>query len=389
MTAPRRRVLFVVPSLSTGGAERQLVTLLRHIDTSRFDPSLFIFGEETDLARESAGAGVRVFGVPRRGKLDVAPVRALAKIIERERVEAVHCTLQVSLLIASLALLIARRRGVVLVDAVHTTMSRDWRWRVANALLYVPLMRRCDKIIMVCDAQRAYWAARHPSLGEKLRTIHNGIDLGRFVNDVTDERRRELRRRLGASDGDVLVGMVAAIRPEKNHVGVLSAAARIIAAGHRVHFVFVGGALPRYRALQDELHRKAREWGIADRVSWVGNVANPRGWIAAFDVAVLFSTAVETFPLAVLECMAMGRPVVASDIGGVREMVVNGENGLLCPIGDELAFADAIIRLVKHPSLRAKMSPRACDTASRYSAVEMTRATEALFTELLGTDASP
>jgi glycosyltransferase involved in cell wall biosynthesis len=382
MTA-RRRIVFAVPNLQTGGAERQVVDLVNHLDRRRFEPILFTFESPEDLADSIERTRVRYITSPKQFKLDPRPVARLARVINRDGIELIHCTLQVSLLVARAAIL-ASGRAVPVIDAIHTTTTRHWKEELANRLIYVPLMHSCDSVIAVCDAQRRHWAAKHPSLAAKMTTVHNGIDLAAYQDDVPESEKVETRRQLGL-DGDCLVlGMVAAIRPEKNHHGVLEALAHLKREGKRVKVLFLGGPSDGTGALESRLWHRTSALGLEEDVRWLGRVKAPKKILSVLDAAVLFSTSTESLPLALLECLAMGKPVISSDLGGIPEIVAHGKNGLLVPVGNVSAFATAVAQLASDRRLLRALSAQARPSIeARFSVHEMARRTEAVIEAVL------
>jgi glycosyltransferase involved in cell wall biosynthesis len=379
----KRRVVFVVPTLRTGGAERQVIDLVNNLDRDRFEPTLFTFAEPSDLADAIARDRVRYVARPRQFKLDGRPVLHLARIIRDDRTALVHCTLQISLPVARAAIL-ASGRSVPVISAIHTTMSRGWKEELANRLLYIPLMRSCGGVIAVCDAQRRYWAAKHPWLAPKMTTVHNGIDLAAYRDDVPASEKAELRRQLGIEGEGLVLGMVATIRPEKNHNGVLDAVARLKRSGRRAKVLFLGSPPGGWEGLEARLRNRTRELGLEEDVRWLGRVKGPKKVLSILDAAILFSTSTESLPLALLECLAMGKPVVSSSLGGIPEFVDHGKNGLLVPVGDVDAFAAALGRLASDPGfLRALSTQARPSIEGRFSVQEMARRTEAVMEAVL------
>ena len=379
----RRKVLFLVPSLGLGGAERQVVDLVNNVDHSRFEATLFTFEEQADLAASIRRDRVRMVNVPRRSKLDARPVASLARIIREDGVELVHCTLQVSLLVAAAAIA-SSGRGVRLVDAIHSTKNRGPKEELADRLLYVPLMGRCDGVIAVCEAQRRHWAAKYPWLDAKFSTVHNGIDLERFGDDVPSSEKRAVRRQLGVDDGELVLGMVAAIRPEKNHLGVLEALSRLAAAGQDFRFLFIGGANPGTEALERCVRERTRALGLERQVKWLGRVSDPKRIVSILDAAVLFSST-ESLPMALIECLAMGKPVISSRVGGVPELVEHGRNGLLVPAGDVAALEMTLSRVISDRSILRDLGSRArASVEGRFSVHHMARRTEQVLMRVLG-----
>jgi glycosyltransferase involved in cell wall biosynthesis len=353
---------------------------VNHLDHDRFDATLFTFEAAADLAGAVDRARVRLVGELRRSRFDTRPIEHLARIIRDEEVELVHCTLQMALLVAHGAI-VRSGRSLPLIEAIHTTKNRGRRQELADRLLYVPLMKGCDRVITVCEAQRRFWASKYPMLGSKMITVYNGIDLEKYRDDVPPAEKAELRSRLRLEDGDLVVGLVAAIRPEKNHEGVLEAAARLAKLGHRVKFLFAGGAVDE----RDEarLVARTRELGLEPHIRWMGSLLDPRPMISILDAAILFSTT-ESFPLSLLECLAMGKPVVSSDVGGVPEIVDHEKNGLLVPAGDLGAFTAALARLAANRAyLRELASNARPSIEARFSVNQMVRKTEEVMAQVL------
>jgi glycosyltransferase involved in cell wall biosynthesis len=383
VTNRRSRVVFVVPSLGLGGAERQVVDLVNHIDGRRFDPTLFTFEKAADLADAVRQERVRLVREPRRFKLDSRPIERLSRHIRDEEVELVHCTLQVSLLVAMEAIRRSGRR-VRVIDAIHSTKNRGWKEELADRLVYVPLMKRCDRIIAVCEAQRAVWVAKFPWMDSRITTVRNGIDLTRYQDDVPEATKAELRRQFGIDEGDVVLGMVAAVRPEKNHLEVLEALPPLAASGRRFRFLFVGGAVPGTGDLEGRVHARSMALGLEPHVRWTGRVNDPKAIISILDAVVLFSTT-ESLPMALLECLAMGKPVISSNVGGIPEIVEHESNGLLVPARDVEALEGALARILANPGFLREISSRARPSVqARFSIDRMTRETEDVLAHALG-----
>jgi glycosyltransferase involved in cell wall biosynthesis len=383
----KRKIVFVVPDLQIGGAERQVVDLVNHLDRDRFDAILFTFDPTADLAATVNRDRVRLVGHPRRFRFDTRPIARLARIIREERVELVHCTLQMSLFMAHAAVL-ASGRALPLLDAIHTTRNRSWREELADRVLYLRLMNRCERVITVCESQRRFWASKYPSLASRMTTVYNGIDLDRYrVSEPPGAGDATLRRQLGIDDRDLAVALVAAIRPEKNHDGVLEAAARLVRTGHRIKFLFAGGA--QARSEEERLARKTAALGLRDHVRWLGPLTDPRSVISAVDAGILFSTT-ESFPLTLLEFLAMGKPVVSSNVGGVPEIVEDGRNGVLVPAGDVDAFVSALARLeADRAHLRALAARARASVEARFSIRQMVRSTEDVIVDALNRGPGP
>jgi glycosyltransferase involved in cell wall biosynthesis len=171
--------------------------------------------------------------------------------------------------------------------------------------------------------------------------------------------------------------MIANLNPVKDHATLLRAAARVLAVSPNIRFVLVGDGRER-QALEEQ----AAAAGIADRVLFPGRLAHEPGMPGMFDVSVL-SSREEGFPNFVVESMAAGRAVVATEVGGVPDAVVNGSTGLLVRPGDDKAMADALLRILADAALREQLGAAASRYArEHYHASVVLRALESLYVDL-------
>lgn len=342
-------VMFVVPSLMRAGAETQVVDLVNQVDPARVRAHLFTFERQLDQLARLDTSRVTHHQCLRRGKFDLEPARALGRLIDTLEIDVLHCTLQFALLMGWLARRYSRRQPRLIV-AVHTTINRNLKGELQDRLLYQWLMRRCDRIIFVCEAQRQHWVQRYAFIAGRGVTAHNGIAIGRFEPEPARLEGRALRARLGIAEDALVIAHVAAFRPEKAHGIVLQALLRLVQSVPNVAVIFAGDGL-----LRAEITRQGQELGLGPRLHFIGNVSDVRPVLGAADWSVLPSTAVETFSLAMLESLALEVPMIASDLGGAREAVLPDRTGLLVAAGDVAALAGAMARLAGDPALRRDM----------------------------------
>lgn len=402
----KHQVLFVLNSLCVGGAEKHVVSLLNRLDDDRLSVSLVTLKAEQSLLgqldQSRCSHALECLGVGRG--VEWAAVRRLGALIEERGAEVVVCTDMYALLYAWLALRLVSGQGrgggrprVRLVEVFHTTLppSRKDAWSMR--LLYRPLVRGIDLLVFVCQAQAAHWWQRGLRARQDL-VIHNGIDTARFVDRWSAADKADLRRQHGLTDDDYVIGLCAAMRPEKAHGDLLAAVAAlnrphpggvagmadvadVVAAGApapRAHCLFIGDGPERAR-----IEREAAALGLDAHVHITGFVQDVRPLVALCDVMAITSHAVETFSIAALEAMALGKPMVMTDIGGAREQVTPGENGLLYTAGDIDALTRAL-RLLADPPRRAAMGARAAaHVRERFDVDVMVRRFEGALTGLL------
>ncbi|MDN3513895.1 MAG: glycosyltransferase family 4 protein [Candidatus Brocadia sp.] len=364
-------ILFIVPSLRLAGAERQVVDLINGLSGERFNIHFFTFENELDQLENINTSKVKFYNHPRRYKFDFAPAKRIARIIVTESIDVVHCTLQIALLYGFIGRMLAKKK-VKFIDAVHTTVNRNRKYELLDRILYLPLMKRCDRIIAVCENQRKHWIEKYPCLKEKFITIHNGIDIEKFKDNIKEDEKKQIKTSLEIEDDELVIGMVAGFRPEKGHEYAFKALKLVIASGVHVKLVLIGDGERR-----DYLQSIARELGIWDNIIWLGLQKEPKGYLSIFDIFLMPSTAVETFSIAMLEALAMNKPVIATDLGGTSEMVIDGQNGFLIRPKNPEEIAAKIKYLIENPDNLKRLSQNTrASVINKFTKELMVRKTE-------------
>lgn len=344
-SSPAPGLLVIVNSLETGGAEKQVVMLLNHLDTRRFRLHLaYLKRNETLLPHLRAQRLEEVICCDVRRRLDRDAVRRLRAVIAARRIDALLCTNPYSMLYGYLAR--GARSGIPLITAFHSTQLHSMKEKL-QMLLYRRLLNRCDRLIYVCDNQRQYWRRR--GLNPPDEVIHNGIDVGFFTDTYSAQDKRVLRAHLGFGANDYVVGLCSALRPEKAATDLLHAVARLRARGLPAKALFIGDGRERAR-----IEATADSSGMRAHMRITGLQPDVRPFVAACDVMTLVSRSVEAFSLAALEAMSLGKPMVLSDVGGASELVVPGEQGFIYRPGDLDALTGHLERLVD-PVLREQL----------------------------------
>ena len=227
---------------------------------------------------------------------------------------------------------------------------RDFVIQPVWCRLYRVVARIVDRIITVSNACQADFAG-HP----RMRTIYNGLDLKRYGGH-SDADRAAARRDLGVEDDTVVVGLVGLLTAWKGHEVLLDAARDLIAASSTpIAFVIAGGEPDRNSSRRLILERYAASLGIRNWVRFTGFREDIPLLLSALDIAVAPSSRPDPLPGSVLEAMASARPVVASRIGGIPEMVEDGSTGFLVEPGNRIELADRLAKLIDDPALRERM----------------------------------
>jgi glycosyltransferase involved in cell wall biosynthesis len=219
-------------------------------------------------------------------------------------------------------------------QAVRPHAANRWLYRQATGL-----------VVTVTEAIRRQYLASGLLSPERVVTLPGGVDVGRFQPQPADPG---LRRRLGAADNRLLVGMLGGLRGMKGHDRVVEAAERL--ADDRLHFAFVGGGSAE-ATIRDRVQRSR----VAGSFTIAGFADDPGAAMAAFDVALYVPVESEGMSRVVWEYLAAGRPLIASRVGVVSEVLRDGEHALLVHAGDATALAGALRRLIHDPALRARI----------------------------------
>lgn len=375
------RVLRAITRLNIGGPAIHAILLTRGLQGDRFASVLVtgLEGAHEGTMRDLAAArGVRPRIVAELGR-DVSPVNDLRAtwkmfhLIRRVRPHIVHTHMAKAGTAGRLA---ARLAGVpIVVHTFHGHTFHSYFGRAKTALfLHIEraLGRLTDRIVAVGEDQRQELIGYGIAPPNKLVALPLGLELEPFLH--AEQEHGALRAELGLGSDSRLVGIVARLVPIKAHEVFLRAAVRVSATAPSTHFLVIGDGERR-----DELRAIAQTLGLADRVHFLGWRSDMTRVYADLDVVALSSNN-EGSPVALIEALAAARPVVATDVGGVADVVRADETGLLVPPRDPCALADGIVALLSDPR-RAELLGRAgrVRVYPRYAAARLVADVERLY----------
>ena len=340
-------VLFVLNSLALGGSERKIVRVANQLRGRGVQAGIASLSEPHTLARYLDNK-VPWWRLGRRGKFSFAAARRLLEIVRRRQPRTLMAVnLYPALYVLTVAAL-ARHKRPRTVCLLNTSVirTRGVPWRV---WLYRRLLPLFDRTVHGCDAQRAQWLRRGSAAWQRSEVIYNGVDLGEFRVEALPAPVVQLRAHLGIPERRFVFGSVGRLAPEKNHAVLVTALARLKAAGVPAHLIIAGEGPERLR-----LEEQAARLGVRGHMSLPGALPDVRTVLATLDVFVLPSTAIESFSNAALEAMAMCKPVILSAIGGAAEMVHNEIEGYVVPVADlDARLAPLLAALCADPFKRA------------------------------------
>jgi len=329
----RPDAMFVLNNMGIGGSERKIVRLANRLKDEGVNVTLACLDGPYTIAH-ILRRDVPCTRLGRKGKFSFAALWRMRQLLLRERPATVLAVnLYSSLYVALATLLLPRRpRIVALVNTSTFFGHRLWK------RIYQAVLARFDLTVHGSDAQRHFWMKVNSDAWHKSTVVYNGVDSGHFEITGAFEAGKRLRASLGVKPGSLLIGTVGMCRPEKNQAVLLTTLRSLRVTRVDAHLVIAGEG-----PLLESLRHRAEALEVADRVHFIGAVEDVRPVLAALDVFVLPSRAVESFSNAALEAMSMGRPVILSDIGGAREMIADGVEGYVVSPAELAARLPAII----------------------------------------------
>lgn len=357
------KILHIDPERNWGGGEAQVLGLLTYLCRKGHRNDLLTHPGGR-LFEQSASLGVRRHSLVTRNDLDLRPVPALRRLIRSERYDIVHLHTKRA---HTLSLWLPRGPQCpkyVVTRRMDYPEAKSWYTRY----LY---NRRVDGVVAISRVIMELLAEAGVEPG-RIRLIHSGIDPERFVRCAA----------AAVTKHDTVVGIVAALEERKGHRYLFEAAAALKRRGRKIEFL-VAGEGPVRRQLEEQV----KALNLADEVRFCGFVSDAPAFLSQIDIFVLPSL-YEGLGVAVLEAMAAGKPVIASRVGGLPELVADGETGLLVSPKNVEGLIEAIARLADDESLAREMGRKGAARArTNFSLENMAAQNEAYYYELVGAPA--
>ena len=320
---------------------------------------------ESMIGSAASRAGIPVIKLPFTGKFDAATINGLRRLVTAERIEIVNTHSGIDTWNAAIA---AKWSGALLVRTRHLQIPLRRRW-------YNPVHYLYDAVITCGEAMRRELIEIEGFPSHQVRSIPTGIDTRGWVSKAD---RVSMRDAIGVGVDDFVVLQVAVVRRVKGHDIALRAFARLHEQMPNARLVLAGDGpmKPAMQALGEEL-------GISGALRWLGHRDDIADLMAMADVSLMTSRS-EGIPQALTQSLAMGLPVVATAVGGVPEIVRDGETGLLVPAGDQAAIVRALAAVAHDPALGRRLGQRGRDfVRADFDIQQMLGRTESCYGELI------
>jgi L-malate glycosyltransferase len=367
----RIRVLWLIKGLGPGGAELLLSMLAETRSRDRFDyEAAYLLPRKRAVVGDLERQGITVHCLDGGREWNLGWARCLRTLLRATRFDIVHVH---SPYVAGIARLVIRGLpGRSRPHIVYTEHVPWWSYSPPTRALNALTFGLDDAHLAVSDAVRASISPRRQ---RDVSVVHHGV----FPDRIREQLgfRDEVRRELGAQPHDVVIGSVANYRPQKAYPDLLRAARIVIDRGLPVRFVAIGQG-----PMEQEIRELHRSLDLQDRFVLAGYRRDATRVLAGCDLFVLASR-YEGLPIALLEALALGLPVVATAVGGTPECITDGTEGYLVPPSRPDLLAEAMGELVHDPERRAAMSRASRRRGAEFDIGRASRRIEALYTEVI------
>jgi glycosyltransferase involved in cell wall biosynthesis len=370
------KVIWIIDSLGQGGAEHLMPGILSHIDHSRFDLRVCALQERfgNPIAVKIKELGIPVDMVPIPHLRTPGALESLRAYMREQKPDVVHTQLEFSDTLGSLA---ARLEHIPSVSTLHvipepSIRSREY-WR--HRLMWLSLNYCSRRVFAVSEGARQFYIKNGGLPPARVQTLYNGIDLTRYEVDETVKTR--LRAELGLPEGAPVLVTVAYLREPKGIQFMLDALPEVLKYHPECCYLIVGDGVHR-----QALESQTRLLCLERNVIFTGQRTDIPEILAVSDIFVL-PTLTEALPTVLAEAMAAKKPIIASRVGGVPEMVEDNRNGLLLPPAQPDKLAAAVNTLLGDPERSAAMGKAgAAIAAEKFDIDRQCRQLEACYSEL-------
>lgn len=333
-------VLQLITGLDIGGAERLLLSTARRLNSNKYRIIVCYLKGKGSLLEDFKRFGISVIGLGMRNRLDFTALFKLVKLIKKERIGLVHTHLIHAHIIGRIA---AKLAGVpIIISTEHNLYNRGRKYLLLNLIDRITT-RFTDRMVAISEAVKDSIVESGRIRASRVSVIYNGIDTNEF-------KRISIKREgFPINPAPSVVGMVARLDSQKGHRYFLEAASQVVKDIPGVKFLVVGDG-----PLKEKLRTQTTKLGLSKDVIFTGPARDIPQILDTLDLFVLPSLW-EGLPSVILEAMAAGKPVVATAVGGIPEIVKDGQMSLLVPPRDPDALAQAIIKLLQNKELAQRM----------------------------------
>lgn len=393
MQTEKTKILYLITQSNFGGAQKYVFDLATNLDKKRYDVAVGA-GDGNDLLKKLYATGIKTFGIKNLGRA-IRPFRDLAayfeikKLLKELKPDILHLNSSKAAVLGSLA---ARNLPIKVIYTVHgAVFEASFSILAKKIFLWAEKMTAGYKHRIICASERdrQLWLKNSITPSEKLITVHNGVNLNiEFL--PKDEAREKLFENInpprppfkkGGEKETYLIGSTGYFYPEKNYSALIKAAELIVklpASGQKKNILFLINGDGHQRPMLESL---IKERGLQNHFFLPGAISPGSKYLKAFDIFVLPSVK-EGLPYTILETMAAGVPIIAANVGGIPEMIKDGENGFLVKPNDYETLAEKILQILEDQKLAQKFINASLEKIKEFSLEKMVSKTEQQYKNL-------
>ena len=351
-----RPIIWMIDSLGPGGAEQLMPTILKNLQQAGFNIRVCALQIRAGnpIASELQRLGLLVDLIPIRNLRQPLNLIHILRYLRLHRPQLLHTQLEFSDILGTLA---AKILGIPSVSTVHTLdvfPEKKSAWGRMK-LRWFLLGRFCDRVIAVSEKTRRHYLQAGGLPHDKVITLYNGVDISRFKK-MDETQTVKLRKELQLPLSSQIIMTVAVLREPKGIQFMISALPAILEQCPDVHYLIVGDGV--HRAVLSDL---VADLAIENHVTFSGHRTDIPDLLACCDIFVL-PTLKDALPTVLIEALAAGKPIIASNVGGVPEIIENGVNGVLVAPGEPSKLVEACLRLLKDNELSRQISLAGSET---------------------------
>ncbi|MEE9423626.1 MAG: glycosyltransferase [Methylococcales bacterium] len=338
-------ILFIISSLRPGGAERQLVELIKGLDKSIYNIYLIVNEVNIDGYQQILDdCNVTIHCFRRKSKYDLSPVFKTIELTKKLKINVIHTFLNLGSIIG---ILVSMNTNIpIICSALRTAKDENWKFWLCSRIISA----RSDYLV---SNSLVGFKNRFKKMRPKFRVVYNGVDFSRFR--PSDKIQKEIVNELSLAQWEIKIGMVATLSEKKDHKTLLDAAKIVLFSYPQTVFIIVGEGLG---ARMEQLQDYAVKLDIDSNVIFTGFRSDVDQLIQLLDIIVLLTNKLygEGSPNAVIEGMAVGKPIIATKGGGTDEVVIDHVNGLLVEPEDAQETAEKILFLINNQEASCKLA---------------------------------
>lgn len=371
----RQKILLYTDTPLYGGAERQTLLLAKNLDQQKFEPIIVCrFSENLqDWYKQLEQAGLKTYITKTRSKNSLSNLWQLLKIIRTEKPDLIHAQIW-NPVASKFAFLATKFKKIPLIITEHDPFQLG-----ALRKLYKKFSLKIPKkIITVSHSNQNLMSDLYPQHADKITTVHNGID--QVPKALSDSLRLKIRKELfHASPQTTIIFSAGTLHQRKGYKYLIGAYKKICAnLKLQNHKLIIAGEGPERPALE----KLIQNLDLGNKVVLLGQRTDILDLMQASDIFILPSLK-EAFGLVILEAMQSGLPVIASQVGGIPEIISADNLGLLTKAADKNSLIKALTKLLSDTSLRSKLKTAGIAHCQNFSAKKMAKQTEKIYTEIL------